>query len=220
MNLHEMTYNLLPKRAKAARFAMMPHLTKHEKLKVWLRRWPEQLMKPKDLNDIEWFIDNHCNIGQPPKQAPHAGYIIIPPRKLSPNDRWTPPWADEEVDAYYWMLEKEQQQLLFEHFNPEIWIPIGFARHAKQHQYWIYGKTDTFKSHIFRFARDVGKFGVYFYKFPDAGNHIETEDDWRDDISIFQLGIWPEFNGHKAPADINRFMEGEVRSWHEVNLLA
>ena len=43
MNLREMTYNLLPKRAKAARFAMMPHLTKYEKLAVWKRRWPEQV---------------------------------------------------------------------------------------------------------------------------------------------------------------------------------
>jgi hypothetical protein len=42
-------------------------------------------------------------------------------------------------------------------------------------KFWIYGKTDTFKSHIFRFAINVAKFGVYFYKFPDAGNHLETQ---------------------------------------------
>jgi hypothetical protein len=138
MNLREMTYNLLSKRAKAARFAMLPHLTKHEKLRQWLRRWPEQLMRQKELQDIEWFIDNHQRIGQPIKDAPAPGYIIIPARKLQPNDPWVPPWSDPEIDSYWYFLPLEQRQFLFEHFNPDIWIPIGFQRHAKQKQVSCY----------------------------------------------------------------------------------
>lgn len=80
-------------------------------------------------------------------------------------------------------------------------IEVGFARHFKQKQYWIWGAPNTGKTSFIQCLELAGFLG---YQIPTNDDHCEWEN------GVYDFAYIDEFHGQLSITFLNQFLQGTL----------